>query len=358
MTEGCACLADVQGVLSRPWPPSMSHLNAWKALLASSEMPSYSWSSFTRNDSVMPPTWSLLESSAVGVTTLQSHPLALLDVRCPVMVLPLLGVVISSKPKALLDLAGGCCRTGHLSRVPLAYRHLGAKGGPGNPLRLLQQTEQNSSIEYKWLFVISHSHSQSYFHAVGESAPKVMWGLRMLHAHPEIKVLSDTPIARQMLGLLGLSAARNVEGYPAYARRVTMPQLAPSWLFARLMQSMRAEIRRRHPPRTPAGWSPGFSSSVMVVRRSILAGRGGRAMINHDELMVRARVPGQYSIARHSRHVPRACTTRTHPFTRPFTPRTPPRTPPRILLPPDLALCLLCAPVSPLPSPLRGIQEG
>ena len=193
----------------------------------------------------------------------------LLDVRCPAMVVSELAVVISSKPVAVLDLAGDCCRPA----APLLYdksiaKHVRSQAGISN-------------ITHDWLFLAAHSHSSSFFHAVGEASTKLMWGLSLFHRNKELRVLYTGSLMPEILALLNL-AGRGVQyGYKSvFARRITIPPSAE--LAAGPLNALRAELLA---PLQINSQSRPSTSSLIVVRRAVTNAYGGRGMLNHDELM-------------------------------------------------------------------------
>ena len=196
----------------------------------------------------------------------------LLDVQSPVMVVSPWAVVISMRPIALLDLAGGCCRPA----APISFKTSGI-------MKYVHRPRSHVDTEYGWLFLACHSHSSSYFHALGEAAGKLMWGLDLLQRNPALRVLHASGSFGALLPLLNLTG-RGVlyNGKSQFARRITLPPCAQ--LEAGLMSALRRTLFRQMPmPLAEATVSD--TGAVIVVRRSAIATNGGRALLNHDQLM-------------------------------------------------------------------------
>lgn len=201
----------------------------------------------------------------------------LLDVRCPVMVVSPWAVVLSTNPIAVLDLAGGCCRP----VPPVSLQH-------SQITNYVRRPRQGVDTEYEWLFLACHSHSSTYFHAMGEAATKLMWALRLLHENPRLRVLHASGFVEALLPILNLTG-RGVlyNGKSQFARRITLPPSAhmQSGLITALRRTMFAHLKMTI-PKAVTDYSDG---AVIVVRRSATAKGGGRALLNHDELMLTLR---------------------------------------------------------------------
>lgn len=110
-----------------------------------------------------------------------------------------------------------------------------------------------------------------------------MWGLRLLQQNPDLRVLHDSRFVDALLPLLNLPG-RGVmyNGSSQFARRITLPPSAQ--LQAGLMRALRRTLfAQMTMPVAEADVSD--SGAVIVVRRSAIASSGGRALLNHDQLM-------------------------------------------------------------------------
>lgn len=298
-------MATPRGVTSRHaafWRDALQHSASWT---------SYSWRTVRANwtSGVLPTAWRPVTAHTNGTDVASSSLPAffLLDVHCRVMIFPVLNPVLTSDPPALLDLAGGCCRP----PAPLAlaaFKRLHASAM--SPARVLAAAED--AIEHEWLFMCVFSHSESYFHSLGEAGPKLMWGLHMLRANPTMRILHASVFVEAMLPLLGLTG-RGVRVANAkdavFARRLTIPPDAPmaTPVFGHgspqpltpitlLRQELLAGLQYVVPPTAATSHEqqqkqmatprPRGSLHVLVVRRSAVERNGGRAMLNHDEMML------------------------------------------------------------------------
>lgn len=250
---------------------------------------SYGWRALRELSANRSEHWQLIRASAEKTASPLWQPisasdsaLSLLDVRCRVMVLPVLSVIVSSEPLALLDLAGGCCR----KEAPLALRAL-----PTSPGRLLGAAR--GAVEHPWLFLASHSHSATFYHALGEAAPKLMCAVRFLRANPEISVLHNSPHIADFMEVLKLRnrAVVQTDAEPVFARRLLVPPGEEPLMRPSLLRAVRAETFANlgiASSAAPAARDRRRPRRVIVVRRSAVQGKttGGRALLNHDELML------------------------------------------------------------------------
>lgn len=225
------------------------------------------------------PQWQFLDAATTSFFTHQElnqvgKQTELLDLRSPIMVVSPFVVLISLHPIAVLDLAGGCCRPA----APIAWM---------NPkLReYVLRAHDHVATEYGWLFLACHSHSGTYFHALAEAAPKLMWGLRLLHENPDVRVLHDSSFVGALLPQLNLRGRGVMYNGYQLARRITVPptaQLQPGLLGA-LRRTLFTQMPTRVEPANASDYS------VIVVRRSAITKYGGRALLNHDQLMLALR---------------------------------------------------------------------
>lgn len=223
--------------------------------------PLHDWSTLLK----LPSQWRMLDARSTSMLTPEDirqtkYEKSMLDIQNPVFIVSDLAIVISLDPFSILDLAGGCCR-------PSIFFNK----------RALQKYKSRNIVEYEWLFLAYHSHSKTYFHALGESVLKLMWGMKLLHDNPSMKILHNSQHVDRMLPLLGLSDRgihHHVNGN--FAKRITIPPRAQN--SKGLMNGLRRMLRIEQVPK------PRYIT-VAVVRRDAKAQYGGRAMLNHDELM-------------------------------------------------------------------------
>ena len=99
------------------------------------------------------------------------------------------GVILTSQPAFIIDIAGGCCRPASASCFQLQ-----------NGSRCVKQKEHafaRSAVEpvlklpdvrlYPWLYLMTHSHSSTYFHSMGEALPRLLYGLDLVRTERHIK---------------------------------------------------------------------------------------------------------------------------------------------------------------------------
>ena len=214
----------------------------------------------------------------------------------------------SSKQILILDFSGGCCRT-HGQQPPVNLKRLfeinqKPVGAPGwvrkRDLRHLA-TEAIGKKEYDWIFTVVQSHGSTYYHAMVEVVPRVLWGMRLLRAVPQIRVVSSSPIAAMLLDLLGIAnPALNSNGKPIFARTVTIPppgtpeNKRTQRLQTHMLRSLRTEIASHSSAwnhhtvgltNGGGGGDLGAAPTILVVRRAAAVKRRTRAMLNHDEVM-------------------------------------------------------------------------
>lgn len=227
--------------------------------------------------------------------------MAAMSVNHPCIVLPSYGIVlVASSPPIILDIAGGCCRpSAPIQRDQLVQVHKAKLGKAwwqspwvrtGSLLALANEVTDHTVV-HRWLLPIFHAHSSSFFHAFAECGYKLMWSLRLLRTHPEIRVMHGSKFVRELLGILGLPE-RGFQGSglnPAFAGRLSMPPslTADYPLYAGpAMRSLAGAIRA---PRLRSATKPSpvpSAPAVLIVRRGAGTRHGGRAMLNHDELVL------------------------------------------------------------------------
>ena len=228
--------------------------------------------------------------------------LAAVSVDHPCIVLPSYGIVIvASSPPIILDLAGGCCRpSAPIQREQLVQAHKAKLGKAwwqslwvrtGSLLALANEVTDRTVV-HRWLLPVFHAHSSSFFHAFAECGYKLMWSLRLLRTHPEIRVMHGSKFVGELLGILGLpDRGFHASGLnPAFAGRLSMPPslTADYPLYAGpAMRSLAGAVRALSGLRSATKPSPVPSApAVLIVRRGAGARHGGRAMLNHDELVL------------------------------------------------------------------------
>jgi len=178
----------------------------------------------------------------------------LYDVRTRCFVLPAfnkhgpLGLVLVAQPLLMLDLGGGCCRP----PPPLPF-HSEEPVRPEDPhtqwlaergvhfTRIVREAGQQP--EHEWLLLACHCHSSTYYHAVAEAAPKIIWAMPLLRSNPNLKVLHDSTHVSDVLELLKLPKRGLMQcSRGAFARRLTIP---PAPLLSRgLLSAFRDELWR------------------------------------------------------------------------------------------------------------------
>eukprot|EP00965_Chrysotila_dentata_P021058 696960-Pleurochrysis_carterae.AAC.1 len=216
---------------------AQKHLNIF--INRSAEWTTYDWRRLHLNRDSLPRGWSVVSpASNAGVVKVNQSTtfLFLLNVFSLVVVLPPYSVVLDTQSHAVIDLAGGCCRPP--APIPFASFITGRVVVPAinKPKLSLYSTElrlQGKLIDkrpfctsvHEWLYIVTHSHSVSYFHGIFESAPRLMWGLNMLRQYQQMKVLYNSPFVANVLDMLDLKG----RGVLLHARqlscslRVTIP---------------------------------------------------------------------------------------------------------------------------------------
>ena len=228
----------------------------------------------------LPKGWAALNTSVHGSPWLRNYTNQssyMLDVSDRVVVVGSFAVVITSNPVAVVDMAGGCCR----AAPPIAFSKL-QQPNAAKIVHTLRNLPRDT-VEHAWLFLAYHSHSSSFFHAVAESATKLVYGMRLLQQQREIKVLHASGHVHEILGVLGMEARSLPQGTAlsgmVFARRITIPPFPDNRLPRALRDELRLRVLRGAPP------SNDKSRGIIVIRRSALPKYGGRAMLNHNELM-------------------------------------------------------------------------
>ena len=222
------------------------------------------------------------------------------------------GLAISSAPLTVLDLSGGCCRGPAGIGVPKRYRHVPAPIealwwlSTRLPLYKVEQYrwvrkknvrmlayDAHTAMEHEWLYVCMHSHGSTYFHGLAEGAPRLLWGVRLLRANPEIRVLTGASSVVQILSLLGLEgrAAPLFKSSAVFARKLTIPPAAeaphPSTKQSsvHLLRALRNDVAARVASSAARSGEPPKPNGITVIRRVARGKKNARAMLNHEELM-------------------------------------------------------------------------
>jgi len=171
----------------------------------------FSWASVltaaARKDSLVP------SFSAESIWTHRQLPRhatlsrQLLRVRGPSLVLRK-GVVLTSRPLAVLDVSGGCCRRPAYQRSVAAgfstlpsFNDLGSEWAP-----LIREVD--GYREFGSVFHCISARSAAYFHSVGDTAHRLMGSLELLRSNTSIRVLVNGPAMPSLLAALGVQPAR------------------------------------------------------------------------------------------------------------------------------------------------------
>ena len=133
------------------------------------------------------------------------------------------------------------------------------------------------------VYLLTHSHSSSYYHALVESLPKLLFGLALLRSEPSIKVAHNSPrtlpAGLRALGLGGrdVLAPTATDNRPLLASTVIVPP--PSRLV--VVRALTARLRAG-----TIGDASGGGGGTLLVRRSLGYDSGGaaRGIYNHHEL--------------------------------------------------------------------------
>lgn len=314
----------------RFWRDQMERHTEWPY-----DLPTYGWNDVLRADlgrlstrarvgrqGTSKPTWRLIASDArlKALNNTAIQPPSLFDVQGRVMILPAMGMVISSDPPAVLDLAVGCCRAATSTNLTSIVKQR-VFDGPSGPLsramepRKLIRKMNATTIEHEWLLLVAFYHSTSYYHSLVEAGVRIFWGMQLLRSHPELKVLHASPFVDSMLTILGLNG-RGVlfagfedfsKPQAQFARRITIPPsdrhqaAAATGRFGAAVKMLQKQYRDglasalAKSPRASAGIGSsdvvraGDPLRVLVVRRAATAPGGGRALLNHDEMMLMLR---------------------------------------------------------------------
>jgi len=228
------------------------------------------------------------------------------------------GLVLTSAPTELLDLSGGCCRPAPPVRLNTWVPTSGKQTRAAVLRDGLQRGRPPSLARaHGWLYVAVHWHASSFFHAIGEAIPRVMWGEALLRQQPQIQILVKCPIARRLLDVLGLGE-RVVCASSSFvvANRTTIPPGVAHGVhngmnWGRHMKTLvRASTRMLRlygrPSRSAARLGegagpaeletgegapdgpPSLPKVILVVRRDP-ARRTARALLNHDALVAALR---------------------------------------------------------------------
>lgn len=314
-------------------PALTSHPHLWAPVLRDfqSTASAYSWVDVGRLAKQSPRSFRLqdanetLPSNAAELQRALSSPLlvradrSFLHVDCPSIVLPSFGISLTLSPPTVLDLGGGCCRpsppvrageltafygkyAGRAAQAYVARSALGRWLKTANFSMLLG----DASVVHTHLMSVVHSHSKGYHHAVTEAVPKVILALGLLRREPQIQVLydADAGVEEVLVQLLGRREGRDLRMGPRayFAWRLTIPpafcgegRFGPALSRAGTGAALRYLAAAADAAGAPAGGEATSASppstikprpTVLVVRRSVLASGGGRAALNHDELLL------------------------------------------------------------------------
>ena len=245
------------------------------------------------------------------------------------------GLVASlAPPHALFDLSGGCCRpraitcwSGHVcsaSSESQQWLQTAARRG----LEVLTRPHWAPHWSISWLctakcalqqrepsyraaasvYLLTHSHSGSYYHALIEALPRLLFGLALLRSHTAIQIVHDSPRTMppclHALGLGGrdLLAPTDGDPRPLLASSVVVPpprcgsfgrcgsvvQVTSTLLrYGTLGQAAAPALGAAFRHEGAGGVTRGVAPEVtLLVRRSLSYddGNHARAITNHREL--------------------------------------------------------------------------
>jgi len=310
--------------------PALAARRLWAPVLSDfqSTASAYSWADVGRLTKQSPRSFRLQDANetlpsnaaelqrALAAAPAASADRSFLHVDCPSIVLPSFGIALTLSPPTVLDLGGGCCRPSppvrageltafhskHAGRAAQAY---GSALGRWLKTANFSMLLGDASVVHAHLLSVVHSHSRGYYHAVTEAVPKVILALGLLRRKPQIQVLYDAgPLEEVLVQLLGRREGRDLRMGPRayFASRLTIPPaLSVEGRFGPALSRVGSGAALRYlaaaadAAGAPAGGEATSASppstikprpTVIVVRRSVLASGGGRAALNHDELLL------------------------------------------------------------------------
>ena len=227
------------------------------------------------------------------------------------------GVVMTTNASALLDLSQGCCRpegascwqTSEQSSAAewTSWHSCASTGGHAFAAKMISSVvarpsggKQRVVRRYDWVYLSHHSHAVTYFHAVGEALPRLLWGFELLCSQPSIRIFMVGWINAKLLEVLGL-ANRLVtwdSSEVIMARTLTIPpqaMMGKAWGAAEKAVSRRSlEMLEVSAAATAAATAAAAGGSktdgggrqdrpyILVVRRDSSA-KNARAVLNHDQ---------------------------------------------------------------------------
>ena len=224
------------------------------------------------------------------------------------------GIVLVAHPLMVLDLSGGL-RAGAFRKTPAPYWMLGREHAnkglakiPSTGALIQQAAASGGAHEHEEVFVCTHPHSSTFFHALVESAPRLLWALPYLRRR-RIAVAARSTTLKDVLRVLGLryapfighgfaaavfsrrvlvSPGSNLTWFPKFARQLTMA-------FGRALTASLPAARDER-ARSRSGMRGGRPARVVVLRRNNNASnKDPRALLNHGELLetLRGLFPGE-----------------------------------------------------------------
>ncbi|KAL1518871.1 hypothetical protein AB1Y20_003148 [Prymnesium parvum] len=208
------------------------------------------------------------------------------------------GIVVTTNANAtaILDLSEGCCRPG-----PASCWNTSTSAARQQPWIKCAAQPPHSFAEhmigtiltrplvrrYEWIYLATHSHDASYFHAVSETFPRLLWGLDLLCSHPQIRISVNGALNLKLLEVVGLSHRAVMVGEQEILAggAVTIPPPATFArspiavaLSSRAVRLLEGCAMRASP--TPQKRKP----YILVIRRDPDA-HGARAILNHKQLL-------------------------------------------------------------------------
>ena len=243
------------------------------------------------------------------------------------------GLVLTKCPLAVIDVSGGCCRKplpfdarrpAPFAAVQHIHDRWAVPGQCDEPVsfagkqtwregwgRLLRRVD--SYPEHDEIFLCLSARSSSYYHALGDTAPRLIYALAHLRAHPDVRIVAASSFTAEVLAALGISPARLLlfslyDGHPTAdsptafrARGLLVPPAIDHWSTAHLrprgwggglLRAMRDAIVYSA-TRTSYAHAHAASDVVLAQRATsrVVRKKSGRrivypnrALLNHDEI--------------------------------------------------------------------------